>query len=178
MDADSYIDTLLAELERLGLDPAALNGLSFALGSAGFTDLLARLRTLQPGATWREVFPDAPAGWKPGVPETWITPYVPSGLYDYQELPTGPLIHVLREGPRSTGDWLERFVSSARKAGWPVHGAGPIPGAVSETKAHALVVVERGTADDTLDGFARWIEAQPGFTLASIPRRGNEHYGT
>jgi len=55
----------------LGLDTDQMPGGGLSLGGATLEPFLARLRSMAPGVTWRDVFPDLPAHWEPGKPETW-----------------------------------------------------------------------------------------------------------
>ena len=167
---DEVMRAVASEFRRLGLRTDELPG-----GGLAVQDSKAFLRFLQsfePPVTWRDVFPDLPSHWVPGRPETWTTPHRPFGSYDYQELPTGPAVHVI--GPSATdGSWLDQFVAAARHAGFAVHGAGFI----EETGArHALVVLDRRTDATGCDAFLEWLAGQP-VELAAIPRRGDESYG-
>lgn len=168
---------IFAEFERLGLDVAESPYQGMVSSEPrGAERFLARLRGMQPGVTWWDVFPDIPAHWVPGCPETWTVPDRPLGPYDYQELPTGPAVHVA--WPRDTDPMcLPAFVSAARDAGWRIYGAGFL---TVENPAwptlDAFVVLERGTSDDTLRAFATWVERQSGVELAAIPRAGDEEY--
>ena len=87
-------EALRAELERVGLRMSHMPGGGLVASAGAMRELLARLRSTAPGVTWRDVFPDLAAHWEPGRPETWTAPYRPFGPYDYQELPTGPAVHV------------------------------------------------------------------------------------
>ena len=62
------------EFERLGL---ALDESPYQMFSAepgGAERILEQLRRLEPGATWRDVFPEMPDHWVPGRPDTWTGP--------------------------------------------------------------------------------------------------------
>jgi hypothetical protein len=168
---------IFAEFERLGLDLAESPYQGMVSSEPGEAErFLSRLRGMQLGLTWWDVFPDIPAHWVPGRPETWTVRYRPLGPYDYQELPTGPAVHVA--WPRDTDpECLPAFVSAARDASWPIYGAGFL---TVQTPAwptlDAFVVLESGTSDDALGAFASWVEARPGVELAAIPRTGDEEY--
>jgi hypothetical protein len=167
------IEALKAEFKRLGLNIDAIPGL---IGEpTAINRLIARLRTLAPGATWRDVFPDPPAHWKPGQPETWATPYRPFGPYDYQELPTGPAVHVFWERA-SDALQLPELLSTARRAGWPVYGAGVHLETADSSRVHAMIILARGTTHDRLGEFVQWLETHPGVHIAAIPRTGTEDY--
>lgn len=176
MDDSALQAALRAEFERLGLKVENFPGGGLAGDRDALEGWLERLRASAPGATWRDVLPDLPAHWQPGRPETWTTPYLPLGPYDYQELPTGPAVHV--NWPKGTDrGCLEALMSDARGAGWPIYGAGFLeaPNAAWST-LDAFLVMERGTPEEVLCDFVTWIEEQPGVTLAAIPRIGNEDY--
>ena len=166
---------LKAELQRLALRSEDIpgGGGGLLVGPGGFEAFIAHLQKLQPGATWRDVFPDLPSHWEAGKPETWTDRYRPVGPYDYQELPTGPLVHVpwYEGGPER----LERLVAEGRAAGWGIYGAG-ILSAPSDSEFHAYVVLERGTSEGELHRFAAWVDGYLGFELANIPRFGTEKY--
>lgn len=74
---DEAMHAFELEVLRLGLRLEDLPG-----GGLAVQDLdafLRFLRTLEPPVTWRDVFPDLPAHWVPGRPETWTTAYRPFG---------------------------------------------------------------------------------------------------
>src|SRR4051794_15999071 len=99
-DLDRAAQAILAEFERLGLKLEDSPYSGGAAGTdAGVEQLLARLRAMQPGVTWRDVYPDMPADWVPGRPKTWRTPYNPLGSFDYPSPPAGPAFYVLWSEP-------------------------------------------------------------------------------
>jgi len=144
--------------------------------AAGAEQLLTRLRGMAPGVTWRDVLPDLPVHWVARRPETWTTPYHPFGPYDYQQLPTGPALHV-QWPERGDPARLDALVAAARAAGWPVYGAGVIdtPNPAWRTM-DALLVLEHATTEDGSLAFVQWLDTQPGVQLAAIPRTGTETY--
>ncbi|AHG88130.1 hypothetical protein J421_0593 [Gemmatirosa kalamazoonensis] len=172
MTDSDYLAAVEHELTRVGLSLAELPGL--AMASDAREPFLARLRTLPPGAGWRDVFPDLPPDWR-----EWdaLPRYRPLGAYDYAEPPAGPAVHI--QWPDRDGDAgrLDTLVAAARAVGWPVYGAGliPITNAAWPTM-DALVVLTRGTEEDTLGKFVEWLEAWSDASLAAIPRRGTEQY--
>lgn len=113
-----------AEFERLGLNVRDLPGL--AMKGSDIDQFIARLRSMQPGVTWHDVLPDLPPEFVPGQFDTWPRRYKPFGPYDYQELPTGPAVHIHWDRARGPA-LLDELVGSARNAGWPIYGAGHIP---------------------------------------------------
>ncbi len=166
-------DAIQAELGRLGL---AWEDLPAGGLASRVDDFLKRLRTFSPGVTWWDVLPDLPPHWLPGRPETWTTPYRPLGPYDYQELPTGPAVHVGWPKPGEP-DQLEHFLAEAKQAGWPIYGAGllEIPNPKWPT-IDAMIVLERGTSEDVLGDFLTWLDGQAPVSIATIPRTGKEEY--
>ena len=70
-EMDKTARLIQVELDRLGLDTDQMPGGGLSLGGATLEPFLARLRSMAPGVTWRDVFPDLPAHWEPGKPETW-----------------------------------------------------------------------------------------------------------
>lgn len=104
------------ELARLGLRLMDLPAL--AVGPGRLDGLLQHLRGLPTEATWHDVLPEWPRHWVPGRPETWTTRYRPFGPYDYQELPTGPAVHV--SWPKGTDpECLSNLLAAARAAREP-----------------------------------------------------------
>jgi hypothetical protein len=66
---------------------------------------------------------------------------------------------------------LEEFVTSARGAGWPVHGAGLIEQLRDRSREfHAHVVLDRGTSEETFLDFLAWIAEERGVDIAVITR--------
>jgi hypothetical protein len=174
--ADSEADLrpqLTAELERLALRWEDLPGGGFMVGSGGLQAFIAHLQKFEPGVTWRQVLPDLPSHWEVAKPETWTAPYRPLGPFDYQQLPTGPVIHVAwhKDGPER----LEELVGQGRAAGWRIYGAGVLP-APPNSEYHALVVLERGTSEDDLLRFGAWLDKHPDFAVAGFVRLGTEKY--
>ena len=101
------------------------------------------------------------------------------GAWDYQELPTGPAVHVIYKGDAPLQSWLEPFVATARAAGWPIYGAGfPFENKRDSARLwqHAIIVLEQGTDEPTLSEFLSWIDEQPSIELAAVPRTGTERY--
>ena len=178
-DTSQFLAAFDAELQRLGLRARDLPGLAITGGEKALEQVLAHLRSLLPGATWHEAFPDLPRDWIPGRPETWITPYRPEGPWDYQELPTGQAIRVTYLGDASEQSWLESFIASARAAGWPVYGGGfPYENKrdVARRWKDGTIVLNRGTDVATFHRFLGWIDEQSSVELASVSRTGDERY--
>jgi hypothetical protein len=169
---------IATEFERLKLRASERpgGGLAVAGGPDGVARFLAHLRGLKPGATWHDVFPGMPKHWVAGKPETWTHPYRPLGPYDYQELPTGPAIHVIHESAPTDWEWLASLVVEARVAGWPVFGAGPAASGNRSHLGHAYIVLGRGTDQDVTWAVAEWLNSRPNLELAGVPRTGDEEY--
>ena len=172
---EQFFAAFQREVHRLGLDLAALPG-GLAADVASLNDLLQHIRALTPPVTWRDVFPDMPAHWVEGQPETWTTPYRPFGVYDHQSLPTGPAIHV--QWPRASDPrCLDRLMDAARAAAWPVHGGGFLDVGDSDWPTlDAIIVLDAGTDADQLDGFLEWLGRRSDVAVAAIPRRSDEHF--
>lgn len=170
------IPAFRAEVERLQLRLEDLPG-GLALQDAdAFQHLLRAMRALEAPATWRDVFPDLPAHWVAGRPETWTTRYRPFGPYDYQSLPTAPAVHVQwqRETDHAV---LDNLVAAARSAGFSVHGAGFLEMTnPAWSTLDAMIILGRGTTATQLDAFTDWLLEQSDVALAAIPRRGDEEY--
>ena len=167
------------ELERLGLRRRDLPGLAVTGGEKALEEILTRLRSLSPGATWHDVFPDLPRDWISGRPETWITPYHPLGPWDYQELPTGQAVRVSYRGDAANRAWLESFIETARAAGWPIFGGGcPFENRTDRARRweDAIVVLDRGTDVVTFNQFLLWIDDQSSVRVSAVSRTGGERY--
>jgi hypothetical protein len=164
------------EVRRLGLHLDTLPGGGLAGDADSLAGLVERIRGLAPPVTWRDIFPDIPAHWVEGRPETWTTRYYPLGPYDHQSLPTGPAIHV--DWPKTTDPiCLDELIDAARVAGWPIHGGGFIEITNPDWPTlDAMIVLEAGTDDARLDDFLEWLGEYPDVTLAAVPRRGSEDY--
>ena len=169
-----FVQQIHAEYERIGLRAHDHPALVTQVGAEDA--FLARLRALPPGSTWRDVFPDMPLHWVPGRPETWTTRYRPLGAFDYQELPTGPVVDV--QWPRETDrGCLQALLARAQRAGWRIYGAGFLEVTNPAWRTlDASLVLERGTPEDVLVDFVVWISDQPDVTLAAVPRTGREQY--
>jgi hypothetical protein len=173
---DEFFAAFRREIQRLGLNLDSLPGGGLAADSASLDNLLQRIRGLTPPVTWRDIFPDIPAHWVEGRPDTWTTRYRPLGSYDHQSLPTGPAIDV--NWPRATDPTcLDRLIGAARADGWPVHGGGFIEVTNPDWPTlDAIIVLDAGTDGARLDGFVEWLGERPDVTLAAVPRLGNEEY--
>ena len=169
------LDAISRELHRIGLRKEELPGLAMEAGAE--REFLRHLEQLPVGASLHDVFPDLPAHWLAGQPETWTTPYGPIGPYDYQELPTGPAVHV--QWPKESDPvCLDRLVAAARRYGWTIHGAGFIRVINLEWPTlDGMIILARGTTREGLDEFLEWLDAQPDVTLAGVPRVGDEGRG-
>lgn len=175
-DVDSVGRAIFAELQRLQLNPDDSPYQVMAGDLAGLERLLAKLRAMQPGATWHDVYPDRPERWVPGRPETWREPYRPFGSFDYAAPPAGPAFYVLWAvaGARARH---EALVQRARDAGFPVYGGGLTPdrraGRVDDM---GFIVLERGTSEELLHRILDWILAQPGVHHSRLYRTEDEEY--
>lgn len=160
------------ELERLGLNIFDVPGL--AIGPGGAEALLAHVRSLPVGATWRDVFPGWPAHWEPGRPRTWTVPYKSLGPFDYPAPPAGPAFYILWSEP-GAGPEHEALVQRAVAEGWPIYGGGITPkrraGGVDDL---GFVVLPRGTSEDVLGDFEAWIRRQPGVAHTRLYRTEDE----
>jgi ribosomal protein S18 acetylase RimI-like enzyme len=162
-------DAFKAELRRLGLQLDDYPGAAMAGDYEGFERLIEHMRTLTPPVSWHDVDPDIPAHWVSGRPETWTTKYRRFGQYDYAMPPAGPVVHV--HWPRESGpEVLDRLVEDARAAGWRIYGAGIEIDQPDWPTIDAMLVLERGTNDETLMDFVAWLEPRSDAALAAFPR--------
>ena len=89
----------------------------------GVQSLLARLKSLKRGATWRDVFPDLPESWASEPDDEDLPTYQHSlGPFDYAEPPWGAAYRVGLASASTEADG-QAFVAEAGAAGWPVLGA-------------------------------------------------------
>ena len=169
-----------AELARLGLDLAdSPYGVLGGDGPDAAARFLARLRALRAGATWRDVFPDMPAHWVPGRPETWTKPYRPYGPFDYPAPPAGPSLLVVWDGPAAAGPRHDALVQRAQEADWPVYGGGVVPERrPGGHDTYGYVVLRLGTSEEVLYDVWAWIQEQPGVLHSRPDRTGDEIWAT
>ncbi len=167
---------MVVEFKRLGLDYRDLPGLAIGDSDEDAAAFLAHLRDLEPGATWHDVFPNLPAHWVPGKPETWTHPFTPFGPYDYQELPVGAAVLVGWE-PGTDPACLSAFVDRSRAAGFAIYGAGfwgPIGS--PEDMCNAMIIFDRDAGPAAVDHFWAWVDAQGDMALHWFARSGRETY--
>ena len=168
------LDAISRERDRIGVRNEDLPGLAIEEGAE--RKFLEHLEQLPPRASLHDVFPDMPSHWVAGQPETWTTPYGPMGPYDYQELPTGPAVHVHWPKQMDAG-CLDRLMAAARRDGWAVYGAAFLEMVNTEWPTlDAMIILERGTSEDRLHEFLEWLRAQPDVALSAVPRLGDEDY--
>ena len=71
---------------------------------------------------------------------------------------------------------LDHLVAEARAAGWPIFGAGLLASGSQSPTLDAMIILEAGTDDDTLEEFAWGWLPHGSVELAAVPRRGDEEY--
>jgi hypothetical protein len=175
-DFDKAVQAIFAEFERLGLKLEDSPYSALSGDGGGVEQFLARLQMMQPGVTWRDVYPDMPADWVPGRPETWRTPYKPFGSFDYPTPPAGPAFYVLWPEP-GAGPRHDGLVQRARDAGWPVHGGGIAPDRrPGNTDDLGFIVLKLGTPEEVLDQMLEWILRQPGVEHSRLYRTEDEEW--
>lgn len=174
MDHLSFQVAFEAELMRLGLPLAELPGLA-TQNDHSASALLARLRSLPPGATWQQVFPTLPHGLSPLAALTRPSPYRPFGPWDHPRLPTGPAIHVVWQKAMSSTDWLDELRNMMLRAGIAVYGIGR-PASSSFTHEQAVVVLKANCPPSEFAAALEWLNEQQDVTLAAVPRTGEETY--
>ena len=152
---------IAAQLHRLGLDHTS-PGLVVADGEPSVR-LLGILQALSPGATWADVSPELTAEGHPISPPI----YRPLGAWDHQASPGEAAFHILLEPP--VQDWDKILLASARRDGIPIYGAGRLEQVTGAGLGpeHGFLVLARSTSEDDCDRVWEWLEAQPGFTIAS-----------
>lgn len=86
---------IFAEFERLGLNPENSPYAAAASGDAADVEqFLARLRAMESGVAWRDVYPDMLAGWVRGRPEA-RRPCEACGSFDYPSPSARPAFYSL-----------------------------------------------------------------------------------
>ena len=148
-----------AEFLRLDLRPENIpgGGLAFS-GQEAIDGLLAHLRSLQKGATWRDVFPDTPAHWDVDDPDTWTMPEYCLGPFDFPDAPRGGAVFAsldLAADVAAGTAALERVASGDI----PIYGSGLV---LDRGHPHLFVVLPRGAPAAHLDEIANVLRQQPG----------------
>ena len=152
-----------AEFERLRLRVEQLPYQAIAASmSGGFLD---HLRSLAPGATWHDVFPDLPSNWRPG--DQLEFPDRPIGPFDQPDPPRGAIITiVLADGEPFAA--AHSLVEELRKRGVPIYGYG-----LDDHSKDPVVmrVVLDSTADsDILWESVDWLHTRPVVQGIAVPR--------
>ena len=177
-EPEPFFEAFTAECSRLGLNMHDLPGLATGGSDDGERQFLEHMRSLLPGATWHDVFPDLPRHWVPGKPETWTTPYRPLGDFDFQTLPAGPAVLVMwdLDTDRSC---LDALIGDARAEGFQIHAAGFYrDDAPERASLDAIVVFDRGVSEDRAYEFWIWLESRGDVVHRVIVRSGREQYVT
>lgn len=175
---DEIVREILAEYERIGLRVADSPYGALAGDIDAIAPFLQRLRTMQPGVTWRDIFPNMPADWVPGRPETWRRPYKPFGAFDYPAPPAGPAFYVL--WPQGTAAaHHDALVQRARRAGWPIYGGGVAASGYPSGGRDDLgfVILELGTSEEVVFEMVEWILRQPGVEHSRLYRALDGNWG-
>lgn len=181
MTKDELAVAIKAEFARLGLDWERMpfDLVNATTGVAHKRDpsddpLLAHLRRLAPGATWREVF-DLPAHWDLDDQQTWSVPYHPLGPLDYQALPTGPAL-LLAWPAAVNDDCLDRMCVRAAAATFHVHAAWWIDVSGPSPERFAFVVLSHDTTDAALADFEAFVATDGEARVCGVHRTGREPY--
>jgi hypothetical protein len=153
----------LREIERLRLDEdmCPYAGMASA-GEQAEEEFLAHLRTLVPGATWRDVFPDMPAHWDLDDPDTWTSPIYQHalGTFDYPNPPRG--IAVFAGLPGEVGSSIaagNAALDTITTLGIPIYGAGLV---LDRGAPHMYVVLPLGSPTQLAEQIADFLREQPG----------------
>jgi hypothetical protein len=161
-DGKKSAEEIRGELKRLGLNPSENPYGNVAASREALEQLLALLRKMRPGVTWRDVHPDMPAHWELGNPATWTVPFKPLGDFDFQQEPAGTAFLLRWVEPNAEARHHE-LVEYARSEGWPVYG-----GAIKPTNGEGyemnigFIVLPLGVDADTVWAMQEWLLAQPG----------------
>jgi hypothetical protein len=176
MDVDDW-QLIEAEFQRLSLRSDDIPGGGLAIGGdAALAEFLAHLRTLSPGATWRDVLPDLQSHWDLDRPESWTYPYRPIGGFDYPAPPAGPVIMVSCAATRDESI-VSRLVDEARTAGFGIYGAGIVAEMGGDTPERLIrMVMVHGTTQAQLDACSAWIAARDDVRFDGVSRGVNEQW--
>lgn len=150
---DSLLETTFAELRRIGLDAREMRGLAFGQRADVYT-FVERLRALERGASWSDVFPDTPKDRLSGA-----RPHEQAlGPFDYADAPRGPAVFasLIADDPRSAAASALAQVDSL---GIPIFGSGLV---LDRGAPHVYVVLQRGASDDEVDAVVVCLQGQPG----------------
>ena len=190
IDPTAFMHAFATELERLGLRYQDIPGL--AVSTERMDELLAHVRALQLGATWRDVVPELPEDWEQrwgesanGEPDA--RPYRPLGPYDYQEPPASSAFLIHWATAERPADYFEQLVADARAAGFSVHGAGAtiraqnaralaqaaVQPEMPRLDAAGFIVLSRGTSEADELRFDDWLMVRPDVEHANWYRLGH-----
>jgi hypothetical protein len=153
MDRDEFARRFQEEVRRLRLNPLRLGGLATAGDPSEWQDtILSRMRRLEPGATWPDVFPDEPAAFvaRPDDAE-WIKEFDSDPERYWREQDEGAAL--LREMDRVIPAELRALNANAPDVGWGVsfpHGV-----------RHALAVLRQLPDRAGTDAFIAALERTP-----------------
>ena len=160
---------MCAEFERLGLQLDDCPYKAFAASPGEGERFLDGLRRMQPGVSWRDVFPDMPAHWVPGRPKRGRIRIGRSGRSTFRPYRPGRPCTCTGRTVSTPRRWRSSRPRRVPLAGR--HGAGLIEQLRDRSREfHAHVVLDRATSEDTFLDFLTWIEEQRGVDVAVITR--------
>ena len=153
MTQPDVLRAIEAELRRIGLDPDESPGL--AMDADSVEAFLRRLRELQPGSSWSDVFPDQPKGWHPGDPE----PEQALGAFDYPDPPRGIAVYASLEKVDSAEQVAQDIFAAIDELGVPQYGRGLV---LDWGHPHLYVILPLGATEEDADALADLLSRQPG----------------
>ena len=142
-----------AELRRIGLDPEELPGL--AMDADSVEAFLGRLRELQPGSSWSDVFPDQPKGWHPGDTE----PEQALGAFDYPDAPRGIAVFASLAKIESAEQVAQNLFTAIDELGVPQYGRGLV---LDRGHPHLYVILPLDATEEEADALSDFLRSQPG----------------
>ncbi|MCC6244168.1 MAG: hypothetical protein IT353_15100 [Gemmatimonadaceae bacterium] len=162
------LNAIWAEFDRLQLqrEDFPYSGLAFESAEAE-AQFLADLRSLVPGATWYDVFPDLNEHRDLVDDED---PYKddgrPLGDFDYQEAPRGSAVFASADLTADVAA-LTTALERALQLPIPVYGAGLV---LNRGHPHLYIVLPLGAPEELVDKLGVFLREQPGLANA-YPRR-------
>jgi len=168
MNSAELNEAVRRQMERLKLNPEH-NPYMLAGTLEGLAEFVSKLEALEPGVTWRDVFPDIPAHWNLEDDETWTERFEPYGPFDYQQLPAGAAV-IVGYADLGAGTKFNALVERARATGYDMYGAGIMYGTDGRESNWGIIVLKTGASPDAIHSLASWAEAQPDVIVARPDR--------
>lgn len=174
MNQTELNEAVQQQIHRLGLNPEH-NPYMVAGTLEGMAEFVAKLKALEPGVTWRDVFSDIPAHWDLEDPDTWTEAFEPYGPFDYQQLPAGAAVMVSYRDS-GAGQKFNELVEQARAAGHDMYGAGIMYSTDGRESNWGIIVLRRGASMGALYALVEWAATQPDVIVARPDRHEDTEF--